>query len=442
MPEHIEIAALEGAIRARGADGLPMLVDCLRSPRDVVFKVGLAMAHELPGNEVTKALLDELKKLAASAETRRALMIYVLGDRGDKAALPAVLELANRGADAVRLPAVRVLAELGDASAIPALLDAAVAEGELAEAGRESLIELEGDEVNSKLVGMLGDSEGKRLVELIAVVGKRGIGKAEPTLAKLADSKDPGVRQAAVAALGSTVGLDGFASLIDRLAKADSPEAAAVAKDALQRAAMRVPDRAASAAIVIEKMQNASTQTKAELLDLLGIIGGAKALHGVADAAKEGSDEVQEAATRVLGEWMSADAAPVLLELSKTGPEKFRVRTLRGYLRIARQLDVPAEERVAMCRRALEAANRDAEKQLALEVLGRYPSAESLSLVVPYLDAGELKESAAAAAVAISEKLIGAEPAAVADAMKKVVDTTGDAELKKKAGGLMRRAKK
>ncbi|NLX96362.1 MAG: HEAT repeat domain-containing protein [Rhodopirellula sp.] len=455
VPKHIKIAALEGAIRARGADGLPMLVQCLQSPDDAVFQVALAAAHALPGAEVTKTLIEELPKLAPAAEAvekvaadagpyiRQALLIYVLGDRGDKAALPAVLELAKSAPYPVRLPAVRVLAELGDAAAIPVLLEAAHAnEGELAEAARESLIELEGEAVNAKLVGMLDDSQGQKLLELVVVLGKRGVAAAEAKLTKLADSEDPEVRQAAMAALGSTVGLDGFAGLIDRLVKADSPETAAVVKDALQRGSMRVPDREASAAVVIEKMRDAPAHAKADLLDLLGIIGGTKALKGVAAAAGDSSDEIQEAATRVLGEWMSADAAPVLLELTKSGSEKYRVRTLRGYLRIARQLDVPVEERVAMCRKALDAAGRDDEKKLALEVLGRYPSAESLALVVPYLDAGGLKESAAAAAVAISEKLAGTAPAAVAEAMQKVVDNTGNAELKKKAAGLLRRAKK
>ena len=69
----------------------------------------------------------------------------------------------------------------------------------------------------------------------------------------------------------------------------------------------------------------------------------------VADAARSGGANMEDAATRVLGEWMSPDAAPVLLELaSKLRNQRFQTRALRGYLRIARQLDVPSEERIAM----------------------------------------------------------------------------------------------
>ena len=74
-------------------------------------------------------------------------------------------------------------------------------------------------------------------------------------------------------------------------------------------------------------------------------------------------------ATRVLGKWMNVDAAPVLLDLAQTlGDARLRTRTLRGYLRIARQLDLPAERRLAMCEEAFQAAQRDEEKRLAAEV--------------------------------------------------------------------------
>lgn len=449
VPKHVQMAALAGAIRARGNEGLPMLVECLRSGDEDLFEVGLQMAHDLPGSEVTRALVEELPRLAPpagsdpSAYLRQSLVIYTLGDRGDHSALPVVLQLAKSKAEPVRLPAVRVLAVLGNASAIPVLLEAAVAgSDDLAEAARNGLADLKGEDVHAALVAMLGKAEGQKLLELIAAVGKRGVTAAAPQLSKMAESKDEQVRKAAVSALGSTVGLDGFGGLVDRLIQAESADMAAVTKEALRKAAMRSPDREASAALLLEKMDNAPVQAKVDLLELLGIISSKTALEGVAAAAKDPSEEVQDAATRVLGDWMSPDAAPLLLELAKAGSEKYKVRTLRGYLRIARQLDVPAEERIAMCRKALEVAERDAEKKLAFEILGRYPSASSLDLLVPYLEAGDLKQPAAEAAVAVSEKIIDDEPAAVAAAMKKVVDVVANNELKKKSRALLRRAER
>jgi HEAT repeat protein len=440
LPKYLEVAAITGAIRARGDDGLPLLVELLQSEDQDLFRVGLDMAHELSGGGVTEALVAEFSSPRTS-EMRRSLIAAVLGDRGDKAALPVVLEAARSAPADVRLTAVRTLAVLGDAQALPVLLEAAQGEGELADAARDSLARLSGEEIDAALEKMLGQSKGPKLV-VIETVGRRGIASAVPALLKLADSSDAETSQAAIEALGRTVDLDNLKGLLVRLVEPKSAEAAAAAKESLRKACLRMPDRDATAAILLGGMSGASPAAKADLLDLLGVVGGQKALEGVAAAAAGGDEAAQDAATRVLGEWMSPDAAPLLLELATSGNEKFRVRSLRGYIRIPRQLDVPDGERITMCRQALLAATRDDEKRLVLEVLGRYPSADSLAVAATLLDDANLKQAAAEVAVDIAQKAKDAPPAAVAEAMKKAAAATGDAELAGRANGIQRRAER
>jgi hypothetical protein len=51
----------------------------------------------------------------------------------------------------------------------------------------------------------------------------------------------------------------------------------------------------------------------------------------VAGIARGARPEIQDAATRALGNWMSVDAAPVLLDLAKTLRDaKLKTRALRG----------------------------------------------------------------------------------------------------------------
>jgi hypothetical protein len=138
---------------------------------------------------------------------------------------------------------------------------------------------------------------------------------------------------------------------------------------------------------------------------------------------------------------MSPEAAPVLLDLAKTAPdEKYKTRALRGYIRIARQFDVPLAERIAMCRETLSAAWRADEKKLALEVLDRYPAAEGLALAAAQLGDAQVRADAAATAVAIAEKILESDPAAVADAMRKVAEAGVDRGLMDRAKALLDRA--
>ena len=105
------------------------------------------------------------------------------------------------------------------------------------------------------------------------------------------------------------------------------------------------------------------------MLELIGQVGGREALSIVAGFARDSRSEIQEAATRVLGRWMRVEAAPVLLDLAKTLPDAtLRSGCLRGYLRIARQLNLPTDLRLAMCEEAFQVASRDEERRLAVQV--------------------------------------------------------------------------
>ncbi|MEE8450306.1 MAG: HEAT repeat domain-containing protein [Thermoguttaceae bacterium] len=440
LPKHIEIAALLGSLRTQEATRLRLLSGCLAAKDEDRFRVALSAAHELPGEEVTAALVAQFSKLDKVSAPRQAQIISVLGDRGDAAALPVVLEAAKSGSEDVRLSAIRVLAKLGDASVVPVLLEAALhGEGEAAAAAREGLADLSVEGLDTALVAALAENTGSSLLAVVELVGRRGIGSAAGTLSKLADSDDEPLRTAAIRALGVTVGLDELSALIDRLVDPKTPDVAVTAKEALTKACLRMPDRDACAAKLLDRMTGTAA-VQGDLLDLLGVVGGAKALQGVATAARGGSDEIQDAATRVLGQWTSPDVAPVLLDLAeKAGPLKYRVRCLRGYIRIIRQFGLPAEERLAMCRKALAAAGRDQEKRLVLDAVTRIASPAALALVEAHLADAELREAAIAAAILIAEKIVDTEPAAVAAAMAKAVKST-DADVAAQAKTLLRRA--
>ena len=86
--------------------------------------------------------------------------------------------------------------------------------------------------------------------------------------------------------------------------------------------------------------------------------------------------------------------------------ESTAIRALRGYLRIARQFQLSNEERVEMCRKALEVAARDAERELVLQVLERYPSTETLQLAREVAKTPSLADDANKTSMAIVQRLV------------------------------------
>ena len=406
VPKQRILEATRGAILARNQAGIPLLLELFRSEDKAMFRLGLTTVREFPGGEVDKALAAEL----ANAKPERAVwLVQAMADRPATVDLAVVLNAAANGAFVVRLSATKALGRIGNASCLPVLLEAAVdANAELAQAAKTTLSDLPGKDVDAQIVTLLSNVDGKKYALLINLVGQRRI-DAGPVLFKALDHADAAIRTSALTALGETVDIKGLSTLIAQAVAPKHAEDAAVAEKALKAASVRMPDREACAAELVKAMeQNKSVTTQSTLLQILGSVGGAKALAAIHIAGKSTEPQLQDVATKVLGEWLSDDAAPVLLDLAKTAPDaKYQSRAFRGYLRIARQFVTAESQRIEMCRKAWELSSQPAERKLVLELLQRIPNADALQMAITALAIPELKNDANATILVIAQKSTG-----------------------------------
>ena len=93
LPKQRIVEATRGAILARGAEGIPLLVEQLQSSDKAMVAIGLMTARELSGPGVSKKLVTALADVAPDLQ---ALLILALADRGDAEAMPAMLEAGSR----------------------------------------------------------------------------------------------------------------------------------------------------------------------------------------------------------------------------------------------------------------------------------------------------------------------------------------------------------
>jgi HEAT repeat protein len=439
LPSHLRAAAARGAIVARGSGGLRLLLEGLESGERDVFDVALGVARELQGSDVTQALLSRLEKLPPE---RRALLIAALGDRGDEAALPAVLEAARKGPQPVRVAALRALGGIGGPSAVPVLLEAAAGEDAAAAGAALAALEaLQGEEVDAAIAAMLEGSDGRLRAAGIELAGRRGIRKAVPALRKAAEDGDEALRVLAIEALGRTAALGDLPFLVARLAKPRSSAEETAARDAIALAAKRLPDKDASAAKVLEALESAPAEAGPRLIAALGLVGGRKALEAVAARSRDPSAKLRDAAFAALADWGSEDAAPVLLGLvERAGQAEERLRAFRAFSRVVSRLRFPKEERLGLCRKAEEVARSDDERKVVIETLAALPAIETFPLLSPYYTSPALKDAAAAAAVTIGERILRYQADAVRDAMKEVLAAAPGKEVAERARKLYERA--
>ncbi|MDD3587180.1 MAG: HEAT repeat domain-containing protein, partial [Thermoguttaceae bacterium] len=187
-------------------------------------------------------------------------------------------------------------------------------------------------------------------------------------------SDDVGVRKAAYAAF----------ALLSEAQKADlatlflrwNPQLTANETEALADAifllAKRTPDPAACCQFLLDQFVKAPEPARLFCFDVLAQIGNEDSLAAIVKCAQGGNDALLDKATQVLGQWINLDAAEFLLEIAKTCPvEKYRVRALRGYIRLVRQMGQNATQQLAMADAAQPFAVRKDEKELLRQLYAR-----------------------------------------------------------------------
>lgn len=419
--------ATRGMIITKGQDGIPLLVETLRSPSKRLVNMAIFTARDLGRGEhadaslgagVDTAILAEIQRAAADGSLARAtVLIDVIAERNAGNASDSVTNAlaaiaGPKNLKPLRLAAIEALGRTGSVTVIgPLLVAAADDDSGIADTARAAVAVLEGDAVNKEIARRLPGADVKVLPALLELVGRRRIEAVEAVL-PLVNHGDDKVRMAALVALGPTVDLGNLDVLVVAATASKDETEGAVAKTALQEASVRMADRDGCVAKLASALEKAPGDMKVMLLDTIGVVGGTKALETMATAAMSGEESLEDAATRLLGKWMTADAAPILLELATAEPGgKFKTRALKGYIRIARQFVLPDTERAAMCQKALAAATAEADRKAVLEILERYPSAATLAVAEEAAKTPGLEADATKTANAIRGKLKAAKKA-------------------------------
>ena len=403
LPARLKTAALRGAVLADPEGGAKRLAGMLRDKDFAPFAMALRIAAETKDAWITGVLVSETAKLSAD---RVAAVVKILGQRGDRAALPPLLEMAKTGAKDLRVEAIQAAAEIGDAAAVPVLVelmkdkDAAVAR-----AAATALAGLPGATVDTTIITLLEGPERTLKFAMLDIAGQRRIAGASAVLLRIMADPDLGMRTAAARSYGELAGAGGIPVFIDLLLKSTDAGEIGVYERLLGTLCPTAGDKAACVAKLVDALAHAKPIAKPALLRTLRAAGTPEALRAVRGAVDDTNKDVHAAALAALGEWTLADAAPVLLELAKTSGEPTdKLAALRGYLGIALKKTVAAPDKLAICRQAAPMIQRPEEKRMLLGALAAAGSAESLDLAAACLDDAAVKSDAVATVMAIAEK--------------------------------------
>jgi HEAT repeat protein len=436
-------SAVYNGILSRGVDGVGLLTAQLKSDVTAFFEVGLKAGRELTDDAnatVTKAMLDQLDK--EKNIERKAKLVRSIGDRksaaSKKVSLPQIAGLAKSADVAVRIAAIDSLRNIGDASVLPILIDAAnqTASKEIAQAAKNTLTNLPGREIDAAIVKLLDDGDVDAKIIAITLIKERRIFTASESLRKALSDSNEKVSNAAVDALGQISGLKDLPMLIDLMINAASQAEADKILIVLKSACTRFPQEAASN-IVVTKFIEKNARVNTQLLNLLMEIGGRRAMEIVNSYVWGDDAELRDKATEILGKWRSPRdldlIADACLKLAKESKETtYKIRGLKGYIRLARQFDMPEDRRLKICQEVYDLTDRNEIRILIFDVYARNPKLKFFEAAAKHLDNEAFKKKAEETLVIIGEKTQD-KGKQIADTMKKIIEQSTNNDIKERA---------
>jgi HEAT repeat protein len=434
VPKPCRIGATHNAILARGEQGVDLVIEQLKASDRDFFQTGLAMARVLRGEQVTRGLIESLE--AETLPDRQVLLILALKDREDDQARDAILQRLKSDSAAVQLAAIEAIGTLGDAASVPSLLS--VTNPANADAVLESLVAMKDAGVNAALI-QAAEPPGTSTIAVTAL-GRRRAKEAIGLLLKLSEADVPEVSRAAIVALGRAAPQDRLLDLFALLKTAKSADRKVAIQEAIHAAVSRStqPDACAEALGAMIPMSTGADRDF--LFEMIRTAGGARAVALMGEFANGPDEALQDAATKSLGLWLSADAAPVLLQVAQTDGQ-FANRALGGYIRIFRQFELPETERVAMAAQALKVASRPTERNAAIDAMTRFPCVGTFELALDQLDVPGSEEAAAMALLTIARTVLDLDADRAKAGLQRLIDANVSKNVTESAKSLLQQGR-
>jgi len=417
-----------------------IVIDILQSEDETMHPAAISMIKDVPGEEATEAFAKELPNLPAKSQVQ---LLSALADRGDRAALQAVVTAAKSENNSVRLAALKALGQLGDASSVTFLAQvAASTRGEQQKAARESLYRLRGSEVDETILASIPQVEAGTKIELIRSVGGRNICAGAKTLLETAQDSDSKVRRESFKVLKEVAGPEYLPQLIENLIKLQSESERKEAEKTVAAVAHKISDKSKQAEAVLAALPSVKdVDGRCSLLSALGKIGDDNSIEVIREALKDDDAKIQDAAIRALSEWPSSLPLTDLQDVAqKSDNNVHRILALRGFIRlIGLDSDRPVEETVKLYKKAMTLAPDATLKRQVLSGLADVKSLDALQTAAEYLEDTTLQQEAELAVVKIAGAIRRSHAKEVKAVLQKVVQNTKSDSVREEAQKMLKR---
>ena len=397
----VACAALSLLADVIGKNALDDILAALDSANKDVREKTLELANRFEGKDITARLIE---KMAGAPTETQAEIIAAMGSRGDKAAFPAVRENLKSAEKDLRLATIPAATRLGGSEIIPELVALLKSEdSEEIALIEQALLGFSKEQVVPQAVNRLTEVPPLGQAALIRIIAERGAKEHIDLILAKAKSEEEKVRLAALAALELLASEKELPRLIMLLLETTASREVTLIQNAIVASANQIADPESRADLILEAMEKATGEKKANLLRPLPKIGGAKPLEAIVAETRSKNLELQTAAVYALSRWPDFRATEALINIAGTaGNRKFLYLAIQGFVRLVDEKELAPQEKFKLLSEALDIPSEAPEKKLIIQGLSRVKTMDSLRGVAPYLDDPSLKMEAAQAAARIA----------------------------------------
>jgi HEAT repeat protein len=428
LEKNVRCAALSTLVAALGSNALDDLLATADIDDAEIRAAALDLAADITGSKATARWVDKMRQTPPGTRSEIATM---LARRGDKSAMPALLEALREEDKSVRLAAVPATARLGGDNAIPALLEFLQTEdADEIDVAQGVLEHFGGSYVIPAVAEALPRVSSPARVALLEVLAARRAYRYRETVFAMTRDDDSLVRVAALKALEPLTDEEDLPRLIGLLLDATADAERSAAQELVVSIARRIPDPEKRADQILAALERTTDKKKGHLLPVLAGVGGNRALQVAVSESESADAGLQDAAVRALADWPDVSAAAHLLNIAQTSSDlTHHVLAVQGFLRLAATAELSEEEAFRMYKDAMAAARRPEEKKLVLAGLAaQVRTVEALELVGACLEDEALQAEAVLAAVEIAcphyGRAQGLQGDEVTTTLKKVLTVT------------------
>jgi HEAT repeat protein len=410
VPDHARTAAYRGLIASANASrSLELVKAGLQSGDNPSRTAALEMAREINAPKATRVLGE---MLGLVAPITKIALIEALRQRGDTAAVRALVVAAKSPDPGVRIAALGALGDLGDDTAVDVLLEAAgSADGAEKKAARQALLVLRHGDITKSLLAKLAAGKPALQAEAARALAGRGDKEAVAELIVISREHSGSTRAGAFLVLGRLADGSHMDSLVRLVAEAKDETDRAQARDALAAVCRRLEHLGVRVdpGPIVAGLRGGDPPTRAALLQAASTLIDDGLRVEWRRALSDPDKSLREAAGLALCETRDPGLLPDLLNLAKRSADPSqRLKAIRGYLVLATDTDnVPLKTsaRLKALRQILPEVTRPDEKWLLLAGLAKMPDPETLELGLTFLDDIASRAEAVQAVIQIAASL-------------------------------------